>query len=181
MASTCGSCTDGELWLRRGTYERETAWAPPHVTADLRLIRIAERDAASQRHPRRTRSSPAPTEPEPPPATASSPAVWRTLEAKAATEERLLTDVHETRRHWESVTQTTRRIAIAADTELRRRHPRHADRTTDARTPPKPRPARTRQKPTDSLNSVSRSTLPIPKSPPSCSGSAASPRRSAPR
>lgn len=24
-------CTDGELWLRRSTYERETAWAPPHV------------------------------------------------------------------------------------------------------------------------------------------------------
>ena len=24
-------CSDGELWLRRATYERETAWAPPHV------------------------------------------------------------------------------------------------------------------------------------------------------
>src|ERR1700728_462400 len=38
-------CTDGELWLRRGTYARETAWAPPHVAEELRLARIAGRDA----------------------------------------------------------------------------------------------------------------------------------------
>jgi hypothetical protein len=31
--------------------------------------------------------------------------------------------VQDTRRHWEAVTETTRRIAIAADIELRRRHP----------------------------------------------------------
>ena len=31
--------------------------------------------------------------------------------------------VQDTRRQWETVTETTRRIAIAADTELRRRHP----------------------------------------------------------
>ena len=39
------ACTDGELWLRRSTYERETAWAPPYVAEELRLARIAERDA----------------------------------------------------------------------------------------------------------------------------------------
>ena len=38
-------CTDGDLWLRRSTYERETAWAPPHVAEELRLMRQAERDA----------------------------------------------------------------------------------------------------------------------------------------
>ena len=31
--------------------------------------------------------------------------------------------VQDTRRQWEAVTETTRRIAIAADIELRRRHP----------------------------------------------------------
>src|SRR6266699_2541547 len=36
---------DGDLWLRRGTYERETAWAPPHAAADLKLVRTAGRDA----------------------------------------------------------------------------------------------------------------------------------------
>ena len=39
------ACTDGELWLRRSTYERETAWAPPYVAEELRLACIAERDA----------------------------------------------------------------------------------------------------------------------------------------
>src|SRR5262249_9145183 len=37
--------TNGDLRLRRSTYERETAWAPPHVTEELRLMRQAERDA----------------------------------------------------------------------------------------------------------------------------------------
>jgi conjugative relaxase-like TrwC/TraI family protein len=115
-------CTDGELWLRRGTYERETAWAPPHVAEELRLIRIAERDAhvnairaehelrAAQddqtagRHQQLAR-------------------IWRALETKAATEASMFAAAQETRRQWEIVTAPTRRIAIAADLELRRRHP----------------------------------------------------------
>jgi hypothetical protein len=115
-------CTDGELWLRRGVYERETAWAPPHVAEELRLIRIAERDAhvnavraehesraaqdhqSADRHLRLAR-------------------IWRALEAKAATEAGMFAAAQDTRRQWEVVTETTRRIAIAADLELRRRHP----------------------------------------------------------
>ena len=49
--------------------------------------------------------------------------VWRTLEAKAAREANMFAAVQETRRQWEAVTESTRRIAIAADVELRRRHP----------------------------------------------------------
>ncbi len=115
-------CTDGDLWLRRSTYERETAWAPPHVAEQLRLMRTAERDAhvkavraghearaardeeAAGRHRRLAR-------------------VWRALEAKAAREADLFTAVQETRRQWEAATESTRRIAIAADLELCRRHP----------------------------------------------------------
>jgi hypothetical protein len=116
-------CTDGDLWLRRGTYERETAWAPPHVAADLRLTRIAGRDAEVSairaEHEAaltpRTRTAARHRE---------LARHWRTVQAKAAAEERLLTDVHQTRRDWESITQSTRRIAVAADAELRRRHPR---------------------------------------------------------
>jgi hypothetical protein len=48
--------------------------------------------------------------------------IWHALEAKAAREAKMFTDVQETRRQWEAVTQSTRRIAIAADLELRRRH-----------------------------------------------------------
>jgi AAA domain-containing protein len=116
-------CTDGELWLRRGTYERETAWAPPHVGTDLRLIRTAERDAhvhavraeheariarrakTAERHQELARR-------------------WRAIQARAATEAPMFTQVQQVRREWDSLTQATRRIAVAADLELRRRHPR---------------------------------------------------------
>jgi hypothetical protein len=115
-------CTDGELWLRRGTYERETAWAPPYVAEELRLIRIAERDA----HVNATRA-----EHELRAAQGNQTAgrhqqlarIWRALEAKAATEASMFAAAQETRRQWEIVTEPTRRIAIAADLELRRRHP----------------------------------------------------------
>jgi hypothetical protein len=116
------ACTDGELWLRRSTYQRETAWAPPYVAEELRLARIAERDAhinavraehelvavqddqAAGRHQQLAR-------------------IWRALQAKATTEVGIFADAQETRRQWETVTEPTRRIAIAADLELRRRHP----------------------------------------------------------
>jgi len=115
-------CTDGELWLRRGTYERETAWAPPHVAEELRLALIAERDAhvnavraehelraahddqTAGRHQQLAR-------------------IWRALEAKAATEVGMFAAAQETRRQWNAVTEPTRQVAIAADLELRRRHP----------------------------------------------------------
>jgi hypothetical protein len=115
-------CTDGGLWLRRSTYERETAWAPPHVAEELRLMRRAERDAhvnavraqheshaavdvlTSARHLYLAR-------------------IWGALETKAAREAQMFAAVQETRRQWEAVTHATRRIAIAADRELRRRHP----------------------------------------------------------
>jgi hypothetical protein len=116
-------CTDGELWLRRAAYERETAWAPPNVAEELRLMHIAQRDA----HVSAVRA-------EHDAAAASDPgtaarhqelaATWHALETKAAQEVATFSITQDTRRHWEQVTQTTRAIAIAADTELRRRHPR---------------------------------------------------------
>jgi hypothetical protein len=115
-------CTDGELWLRRSAYERETAWAPPHIADELRLIRLAERhahvnairaehelnaandDQAAERRQHLAR-------------------IWRTLEAKAATEARMFAAAQDTRRQWEMATEPARRTAAAADIELRRRHP----------------------------------------------------------
>jgi hypothetical protein len=115
-------CTDGDLWLRRGTYERETAWAPPHVASELRLMRMAERDA----HVKAVRAEyeARAVADEPTAARHQELArIWRALENKAATEAGAFAAVQETRREWESVTDSTRRIAIAADLELRRRHP----------------------------------------------------------
>ncbi|HUY52589.1 MAG TPA: hypothetical protein VMV92_43955 [Streptosporangiaceae bacterium] len=115
-------CTDGDLWLRRSTYERETAWAPPHVTEELRLMRTAERDAHvnAVRADHETRAA---KDEQTADRHRRLAEIWRALEAKAATEVDMFAAVQETRRHWDTLTETTRAIAIAADLELRRRHP----------------------------------------------------------
>jgi len=115
-------CTDGELWLRRGTYERETAWAPPHVGTELRLMRIAERDArvSAIRAEHESRAS---ADRQAADRHRQLARIWRALAAKAATETAMFAAAQETRQQWERMTETTRRIAIAADIELRRRHP----------------------------------------------------------
>jgi len=115
-------CTDGDLWLRRGTYERETVWAPPHVAEELRLMRLAERDAhvnaiRAEHESRATKDEQVAVRHQ------QLAGIWRALEAKASKEAAMFTAVQDTRRQWEAVTETTRRIAIAADIELRRRHP----------------------------------------------------------
>ncbi|MGH3393499.1 MAG: AAA family ATPase, partial [Streptosporangiaceae bacterium] len=116
-------CTDGELWLRRNTYERETAWAPPHVAEELRLMHIAERDT-HVRAVRAEHDAAAAREDHTATRHRRLAVTWRALEAKAAREAAMFTTAQDTRRHWAAITETTRRIAIAADIELRRRHPR---------------------------------------------------------
>ena len=115
-------CTDGDLWLRRSTYERETAWAPPHVTEELRLMRTAERDAHVNaiRADHETRAA---KDEQTADRHGQLAAIWRALEAKAARESEMFAAVQATRRQWETLTETTRTMAIAADAELRRRHP----------------------------------------------------------
>jgi hypothetical protein len=115
-------CTDGDLWLRRSTYERETAWAPPHVAEELRLMRQAERDAhvnairaEHEHHAARDSQTAARHQ--------HLARLWQALETKAAREAEMFAAGQETRRQSESVTQTTLRIALAADLELRRRYP----------------------------------------------------------
>jgi hypothetical protein len=115
-------CTDGGLWLRRSTYERETAWAPPHVAEELRLMRRAERDAHVNAI-RAQHEAHAATDVLTAARHLYLARIWSALETKAAREAQMFAAVQETRQQWEAVTQTTRRIAIAADLELRRRHP----------------------------------------------------------
>ena len=113
---------DDQLYLRRGMYERETSWAPPHVSEELRLARLqactawentirarheagaAETAAAAERH-------------------GSLAAIWQAMENKASQVAEHLAAVQETRQQWAALTEPTRRMAVAADLELRRRHP----------------------------------------------------------
>jgi conjugative relaxase-like TrwC/TraI family protein len=117
--------SDGRLWLLRDTYAAESTWAPRHVGKELRLARLGAFDAALG-------------------------AIRARAEAQAARKARdhdragrhetlaisyqALRDLYRQREHtlaqamadwhdWEHATAESRRLAIAADTELRRRRP----------------------------------------------------------
>jgi conjugative relaxase-like TrwC/TraI family protein len=116
---------DGRLLLLRGTYETETAWAPRYVGNELRQVRAgAERaardavradaeaklarergqDEVADRHEILARSA-------------------LDMEATYRGHETAFADTMEARREWELATEHTRRMAVTADSEYRRRHP----------------------------------------------------------
>jgi conjugative relaxase-like TrwC/TraI family protein len=116
---------DGSLWLIRDQYQAETAWAPKHVgrelghvrasaeDARLRVIRSqAEAEAARKagdgdlagRHQQQAERS-------------------RLQESAYRMQENILAGLMDDRRAWEAATEPQRRLAVAADVELRRRNP----------------------------------------------------------
>ena len=116
---------DGKLWLIRDTYTTETKLAPRHVGRELRLARLgattadlaairedAETDAARkdgdhQRAGRHERWA----------------ASYRAMSGRYRAQEETFAATMDHRREWEQATAHSRRLAIAADAELRRRHP----------------------------------------------------------
>ena len=117
--------TDGRLWLLRDTYAAETAWAPRHVGKELRLARLgafdadlgairaaAEADAARKAgdHDRAGRHE-------------TLAASYRAMRDHYQQREQALAQTMADRQDWEHATAGSRRLAIAADAELRRRHP----------------------------------------------------------
>jgi hypothetical protein len=116
---------DGRLWLLRDTYTTETAWAPPYVGKELRLSRLgafdaglgairAAAEAAAARkagdHDRAARQE-------------TLAASYRALRDLYQQREHALAQAMAGRQDWEHATAGSRHLAIAADTELRRRHP----------------------------------------------------------
>jgi hypothetical protein len=116
---------DGSLQHMRASYATETAWAPRHVGRELQHIRISADDASlaairaraeervarqrgheelAERHGVLARS-------------------WAAMEAFYRRQEAELEQTMEVRRESEQATAQTRRLALAADSELRRRHP----------------------------------------------------------
>jgi len=113
---------EASLWHMRDTYKAETEWAPPHVGRQLRGVRLAAEDArqlairsqaeaqaeadpdTAERHSRMAAS-----------AEALQPA-YRRIEASLA-------EAMDDRQAWERITAGPRRLAVAADSELRRRYP----------------------------------------------------------
>ena len=116
---------DGRLWLLRDTYTTETAWAPPYVGKELRLSRLGAFDAAlgairaaaeaaaarkADDHHRAERQE-------------TLAASYRALRDLYQQREHTLAQAMADRQDWEHATAASRHLAIAADTELRRRHP----------------------------------------------------------
>ena len=115
--------TDGQLLIRRSAYERETSWAPKHVATELRLARGAEDGARIDRMRHQEESSAAARDGDLEAAELHSKAAMSSAAlGQLATDLReKLEPAQETRQAWETFTQDTRRLAVASDTELRRR------------------------------------------------------------
>jgi hypothetical protein len=97
-------------------------WAPVQVGEELRQARLEARtayeNAVIAEHQATAVRDPAVAERHR--ALASK---WCALEAKATRIADKLASTQETRRQWDTLMETTRRVALAADLELRRRHP----------------------------------------------------------
>src|SRR5206468_1127676 len=111
--------------LIRDTYDAETAWAPRHVGRELRLARLgaanadlgairaaAEADAARKAgdHARAGRHE-------------ELAASYQAMGNRYRQQETLFAQTMTDRTEWEQATEHSRRLAVAADAELRRRHP----------------------------------------------------------
>jgi conjugative relaxase-like TrwC/TraI family protein len=115
--------SEAELTVRRDTYARETGWAPVHVGRELRLARQARSQAAvrkeaSQREAGLAADRAARQRHE------ANAAEWGKVGERACGAVGHYESAMETREQWERVTEPTRRMALAADLELRRRNPR---------------------------------------------------------
>ena len=113
---------DEVLEVRRGLYERETAWAPAHVSEQLRLARITVTDAGARisraEHEEQAAATDGARSEH-----ARNKAIWAAMKAKAYEEMAAYEKAEVARREWARVTESTRRAALAADLELQRRHP----------------------------------------------------------
>jgi hypothetical protein len=116
---------DGRLWLLRDSYAAQTAWAPRHVGKELRLSRLGAFDAAlgviradaEAETARKTGDYDRAARHE------HLAASYRALRDHYQQQEQGFARAMTDRQEWDHATAGSRRLAIAADTELRRRHP----------------------------------------------------------
>jgi len=120
------SLPDGSLLHMRGTYAAETAWAPRHVGRELQRIRISADDAnlAAIRAQAEERIARERGQDERAGRHGVLARSCAAMEGFYRAQESELEQTMEARREWEQATEQTRHLAVAADSELRRRHPR---------------------------------------------------------
>jgi hypothetical protein len=116
---------DGTLLHLRDTYPIETAWAPQWVGEELRQVRLgaaearlaairarAEANAADQQGQHKTASQ-----------QRTLAASYQAMHDAYTQREAVFAAVSADRQQWEKATRQQRQLAVAADAELRRRHP----------------------------------------------------------
>jgi hypothetical protein len=119
--------SDGDLHLLRDGYHAQTQWAPRYVTDALRHIRIDAADADLQAIRRDALAQASRDNGQPDTATAHQKLAgsYRAMATIYRSHEMTLAATQEDRHQWDAITEQPRRLAIAADNELRRRHPGH--------------------------------------------------------
>jgi hypothetical protein len=117
--------TDGLLLRLREAYPAETAWAPPWTSDELRHARAGARDAhlAALRATAEADAARRRGEPEEARRQQSLSASYQAMHDAYGHRETALATAMEDRTDWERATRRQRQLAVAADAELRRRHP----------------------------------------------------------
>jgi len=115
--------SEGQLFARRRAYEAETSWAPKHVAEELRAARKQEQfsKVEATRHTYEAASAARQNSHEQALLHEDAARSWTALGQRAALVREELAEAHDTRCQWEAMTEPTRRLARAADVELKRR------------------------------------------------------------
>jgi conjugative relaxase-like TrwC/TraI family protein len=116
---------DGTLLHLRDTYPIETAWAPQYVADELRQVRAAAREARVAGLRVSAEAAAAKNRSDHDTATRQQglAASYHALHEAYRQREAVFATAMADRADWEAATKAQRHLAVAADTELRRRHP----------------------------------------------------------
>ena len=116
---------DGRLLHLRDTYPVETAWAPQYVGNELRQVRAAAWDArlAGLRAAAEARTADQRGDHNQAAVQRKLAGGYQALERAYRQRETVFAQTMADRADWDTATRAQRQLAVAADTELRRRHP----------------------------------------------------------
>ena len=116
---------DGRLLHLRDTYPIETAWAPRYVGDELRQVRAAAWDArlSALRAAAEAQAAKQRGDHDRAAARHKLAAGYQALERAYRQRETIFAQTMTDRADWDTATRAQRQLAVAADAELRRRHP----------------------------------------------------------
>ena len=122
---TCAACRTGRLLHLRDTYPIETAWAPQWVGDELRQVRAAAREARLAGLRASAEAAAAAKSGDPGTAARQQELAgsYHALHEAYRQRETVFATIMADRADWDAATRAQRHLAVAADAELRRRHP----------------------------------------------------------